>query len=290
MKSYLKALIVLTIFSYFNLMLLNYQIRTDGLESIHPFWTISILFSAIATLIGFTETLKHIRRFTFLDLLLKISIIFIAFRATNAVFDTYLILNILTIPLFIANILVESFMIIDYNRYLEDKEIIDISYIKMIEETQKNPELSYDIQVKYINAIKYTRTVANILTSSFLLIIAVAAAISILKYHDLIAGILLGITIIVSLVIFLLINANLFKNHLRIKSSQNKRRIYLNLVLTLILYILIGATIAVVSIKELSTETYLVIILWFALMIPIAMTNNRIATIWLDKINKKTLL
>ena len=290
MKSYLKALIVLTIFSYFNLMLLNYQIRTDGFESIHPFWTISILFSAIATLIGFSETLKHIRRFTFLDLLLKISIIFIAFRATNAVFDTYLILNILTIPLFIANILVESFMIIDYNRYLEDKEIIDISYIKMIEETQKNPELSYDIQVKYINAIKYTRTVANILTSSFLLIIAVAAAISILKYHDLIAGILLGITIIVSLVIFLLINANLFKNHLRIKSSQNKRRIYLNLVLTLILYILIGATIAVVSIKELSTEVYLVIILWFALMIPIAMTNNRIATIWLDKINKKTLL
>ncbi|MDY3196219.1 MAG: hypothetical protein RBQ95_05105, partial [Paracholeplasma sp.] len=177
----------------------------------------------------------------------------------------------------------------DYNRYLEDKEIIDISYIKMIEETQKNPELSYDIQVKYINAIKYTRTVANILTSSFLLIIAVAAAISILKYHDLIAGILLGITIIVSLVIFLLINANLFKNHLRIKSSQNKRRIYLNLVLTLILYILIGATIAVVSIKELSTEVYLVIILWFTLMIPIAMTNNRIATIWLDKINKKTL-
>lgn len=289
MKSYLRALLLLTVISYFNLMLLNFQIRTDGIESIHPFWRISILFSAIATLVGFAETLKPIRRYTFIDLLIKISIIIIAIRATNTSFDTYLALNILTIPLFIANILVELFMIVDFDRHLVNSELTDISYIKMIEETQKNPEFSYEIQSKYINAIKYTRTVPNILISNFLLFTAIASVIAILKYHHLVAGILLGLAMIISLFLFMYINYTLFKNHLRLLNQLNKKRIIVNISLSILLYILVGATITLIEIKEMPLDSYLIIILWFALMIPISMTNNSIANIWLKQINEKTL-
>ena len=44
----------------------------------------SIVVSALATLIGFTETLSSIKRFTFIDLILKVIIIILAFRATDA--------------------------------------------------------------------------------------------------------------------------------------------------------------------------------------------------------------
>lgn len=288
MKFYLKILFVITIISYFSLLMLNYQIRTDGLDSIHPFWTMSIVVSALATLIGFTETLKPIRRFTFIDLILKVIIIILAFRATDADFTTYVTLNLLTVPLFIANLSIESFMILDYDRFLKEKQQPDISYVKMFEESQKYPDVSYEIQARFINAIKYSRTVVNILSATIFLIVAITSILTILKYHSIIAGILLGMTAIASILILTYITVHLFKNHLKIKTKQNKLRIYINISLILCLFVIISATITVITLKELSSETYLIILLYFPLIMPISMTNNRIASIWLEKINKNT--
>lgn len=285
MKSFLKILIGLSVLSYFNVLFLNYQIRTDGLDSIHPFWIFTITVPVLLALIGFSESFKEYKRYTFIDILLKVTIIVIVIRAVNLEEQWYLVFNLLTIPLFIANILIEWFFYTDYVKYMDDKKVVELSYYQMIEEAQKNPDISTDIQEKFLHAIHYSRTLFQLLISGIFFIFSITSVLAILKYHDVIAGILLGIIAIASIFIFTIFLLRALKMHIRLKMYIPKKRMIINIIFVFVMLLVIAVTTVLISFYSLSIEFYLLVPLSYVFAMPIVISNNRFAQIWLDRLN-----
>lgn len=285
MKSFLKILIGLSILSYFNVLFLNYQIRTDGLESIHPFWIFTVVVPVLLTLVGFSESFREYKRYTFLDILLKVTIIIIVMRAVNLEEDWYLMFNLLTIPLFIANILTEWFFYQDYVKYIDDKQKVDLSYYQMMEEVQKNPEISMDLQEKFLHAIHYSRTLWQLLISGMFFIFSITSVLSILKYHDVVAGILLGLIAIISILIFTVMLKFTLGLHIRLKTYIPKRRKTWNIVSVFLMLLIIAVTTVLISVYGLSIEYYLLVPLSYVFAMPIVISNNKFVKIWEERIN-----
>lgn len=285
MKSFLKILIGLSILSYFNVLFLNYQIRTNGFDSIHPFWIFTITIPVFLTLIGFSESFKEYKRYTFLDILLKVTIIVIVIRAANLEEQWYFVFNLLTIPLFVANILTEWFFYTDYVKYLNDEKVVELSYYQMIEEAQKNPEISTDIQEKFLHAIHYSRTLFQLLIAGVFFIFSITSVLAILKYHDVVAGILLGSLAIVSILIFTAFLKYTIDMHVKLKTYIPKKRIVTNIILVFVMLLIIAITTVLISTYSLSIEFYLLVPLAYVFAMPIVISNNRFAQIWLDRLN-----
>lgn len=286
MRNYLKILIGLSVISYLNVLLLNYQIRTDGLDSIHPFWIFTLIVPVLLTLFGFSESFNHLKRYTFLDILLKVTIILIALRSVNLTLELYLLFNLLTIPLFIANILTEWFFYIDYVKYQNDKKEIDLSYYQMIEETQKNPEIGYELQEKFLHAIRYSRTLLQLLLAGMFFIFSITSVLAILKYYELVPGILLGIGAILSILVFTYFFFNTVRLHVKLKRIIPKNRLRINIISLFFMMLIIGFTTVSISVFGLSIEYYLLVPLSYVFAMPFVITNNRFAQHWLEKLNE----
>lgn len=283
MKTFLRLLIALSILSYMNVLFLNYQIHTDGLDSIHPFWIFTMIVPVILTLFGFSESFKDLKRYTLIDFLLKVSIIFVVLRASGLETQGYILFNLITIPLFVADILVEWFMYQDYEKLLEETKEPESSYIKLIEETQKHPEKSAQIQDKYLKAIHYSRTLVQLLTAGVIEMFGVISVLAILKYHHLVAGILLGMAAITALLISAFTFRHVFSLHYKLKPHIQKRRFIWNFVSVGILIVSIGLLTAFIDVFELSLDYYLILPLLYVFAMPIVISNNHFATIWLDE-------
>lgn len=283
MKTYLRLLIALSILSYMNVLLLNYQIHTDGLDSIHPFWIFTMVVPVILTLFGFSESFKDLKRYTLIDFLLKISIIFVVLRASGLDTQGYILFNMITIPLFVADILVEWFMYKDYEKLLEDTKEPESSYIKLIEETQKHPKKSAQIQEKYLKAIHYSRTLVQLLTAGVFELFGIISVLAILKYHHLLAGILLGFAAIAGLLISAFTYRHVFNLHYKLKPHLQKNRFVWNFVSVGILILSIGLLTVFIDVFDLSLDYYLILPLFYVLAMPIVISNNHFAKIWLDE-------
>lgn len=286
MKSFLKILIFLSILSYFNMLFLNYQIRTDGLESIHPFWIFTIVVPVLLTLVGFSESFREYKRYTFLDILLKVTIIIIVMRAVNLEEQWYLVFNLLTIPLFIANILTEWFFYQDYVKYIDEKKEVDLSYYQMMEEVQKNPEISADLQEKFLHAIHYSRTLLQLLLAGIFFIFSITSVLAILKYHDVVAGILLGLVAIVSILVFTVMLKFTLGLHIRLKTYIPKKRKTWNITFVFIMLLIIAVTTVLISIYGISIEYYLLVPLSYVFAMPIVISNNSFVKLWEERIKQ----
>ncbi len=283
MKTYLRLLIALSILSYMNVLFLNYQIHSDGLESIHPFWIFTMIVPVILTLFGFSESFKDLKRYTLIDFLLKISIIFVVLRASGLETQGYFLFNLITIPLFVADILVEWFMYKDYEKLLEQTKEPESSYIKLIEETQKHPKKSALIQEKYLKAIHYSRTLIQLLMAGIIEIFAVISVLAILKYHHVVAGILLGLGAIAAILISAFTYRHVFNLHYRLKAHIPKKRFLWNFIAIFILILSIGLLTAIIDVFKLSLDYYLILPFLYVLAMPIVISNNKFAKIWLDE-------
>lgn len=283
MKTFLRLLIGLSILSYLNVLFLNYQIHTDGLDSIHPFWIFTMIVPVILTLFGFSESFKDLKRYTLIDFLLKISIIFVVLRASSLETQGYILFNLITIPLFVADILVEWFMYKDYEQLLVETNEPESSYIKLIEETQKHPKQSLQIQDRYLKGIYYSRTLIQLLIAGVIEIFGIISVLAILKYHHVVAGILLGLAAITALLISAFTYKHVLTLHHKIKKHIPKKRYLWNMILVYILMVSIGALTAVIGVFELSLDYYLILPLLYVMAMPIVITNNHFAKIWLDE-------
>lgn len=281
MKTFLKLLIGLSILSYLNVLFLNYQIHTDGLDTIHPFWIFTMIVPVILTLFGFSESFRDLKRYTLIDFLLKISILFVVLRASALDTQGYILFNLITIPLFVADILVEWFMYKDYEKLLEETMEPDASYIDLIEETQKHPEKSAIIQEKYLKAIHYSRTLVQIIIATTFQLFGIISVLAILKYHHLVAGILLGFAAIAGLLISAFTFRHVFNLHHKIKSHIPKKRFIWNLVSLGILSLSIGVLVAIIDVFDLSLDYYLILPLLYVFAMPIVISNNQFAKIWM---------
>lgn len=283
MKTFLRLLIVLSIISYMNVLFLNYQIHTDGLDTIHPFWIFTMIVPVILTLFGFSESFKDLKRYTLIDFLLKISIIFVVLRASGLDTQGYILFNLVTIPLFVADILVEWFMYIDYEKMLEVTNEPESSYIKLIEETQKHPKKSAIIQDKYLKAIRYSRTLVQLLTAGVFELFGIISVLAILKYHHVVAGILLGVGAIAALLISAFTYRHVFSLHFKLKPHILKKRFIWNFVSVGILIVSIAVITVVIDLMKLSLEYYLILPILYVFAMPIVISNNHFAKIWLDE-------
>lgn len=283
MKTFLRLLIVLSIISYMNVLFLNYQIHTDGLDTIHPFWIFTMIVPVILTLFGFSESFKDLKRYTLIDFLLKISIIFVVLRASGLDTQGYILFNLVTIPLFVADILVEWFMYIDYEKMLEVTNEPESSYIKLIEETQKHPKKSAIIQDKYLKAIRYSRTLVQLLTAGVFELFGIISVLAILKYHHVVAGILLGVGAIAALLISAFTYRHVFSLHFKLKPHILKKRLIWNFVSVGILIVSIAVITVVIDLMKLSLEYYLILPILYVFAMPIVISNNHFAKIWLDE-------
>jgi hypothetical protein len=283
MKTYLRLLIALSILSYMNVLFLNYQIHTDGLDAIHPFWIFTMVVPVILTLFGFSESFKDLKRYTLIDFLLKISIIFVVLRASGLETQGYILFNMITIPLFVADILVEWFMYKDYEKLLEVTQEPESSYIKLIEETQKHPKKSAQIQEKYLKAIHYSRTLVQLLMAGVFEMFGVISVLAILKYHHLLAGILLGLAAISGLLISAFTYRHVFYLHYKLKSHIQKKRFIWNFVSVGLLILAIGLLTAWIDVFDLSLDYYLILPLLYVFAMPIVISNNHFAKIWLEE-------
>ena len=283
MKTFLKLLIGLSILSYLNVLFLNYQIHTDGLDTIHPFWIFTMIMPVILTLFGFSESFRDLKRYTLIDFLLKISILFVVLRASALDTQGYILFNLITIPLFVADILVEWFMYKDYEKLLEVTKEPDASYIDLIEETQKHPEKSAIIQEKYLKAIHYSRTLVQIIIATTFQLFGIISVLAILKYHHVVAGILLGLSAIAALLISAFIFRHVFNLHHKIKSHIPKKRFIWNFVSLGILSLSIGVLVAIIDVFDLSLDYYLILPLLYVFAMPIVISNNQFAKLWMDE-------
>ena len=283
MKTFLRLLIVLSIISYMNVLFLNYQIHTDGLDTIHPFWIFTMIVPVILTLFGFSESFRDLKRYTLIDFLLKISIIFVVLRASGLDTQGYILFNLVTIPLFVADILVEWFMYIDYEKMLEVTNEPESSYIKLIEETQKHPKKSALIQDKYLKAIRYSRTLVQLLTAGVFELFGIISVLAILKYHHVLAGILLGVGAIAALLISAFTYRHLFSLHFSLKPHILKKRFIWNFVSVTILIVSIAVITVIIDLMKLSLEYYLILPILYVFAMPIVISNNHFAKIWLDE-------
>ncbi len=283
MKTFLRLLIVLSIISYMNVLFLNYQIHMDGLDTIHPFWIFTMIVPVILTLFGFSESFKDLKRYTLIDFLLKISIIFVVLRASGLDTQGYILFNLVTIPLFVADILVEWFMYIDYEKMLEVTNEPESSYIKLIEETQKHPKKSAIIQDKYLKAIRYSRTLVQLLTAGVFELFGIISVLAILKYHHVVAGILLGVGAIAALLISAFTYRHVFSLHFKLKPHILKKRLIWNFVSVGILIVSIAVITVVIDLMKLSLEYYLILPILYVFAMPIVISNNHFAKIWLDE-------
>lgn len=283
MKTFLRLLIGLSILSYLNVLFLNYQIHTDGLETIHPFWIFTMIMPVILTLFGFSESFKHLKRYTLIDFLLKVSIIFVVLRASNLDTQGYFLFNMITIPLFVADILVEWFMLNDYEKLLIDTQEPESSYIKLIEETQKHPENSLLIQDRYLKGISYSRTLVQLLIAGVIEIFGIISVLSILKYHHMVAGILLGLSAIAALLLSAFTFKHVLTLHHRIKTQIPRKRFIWNNVSVYILILSIGVLTTFIGVFNLSLDYYLILPVLYVFAMPIVITNNRFAKQWMDE-------
>ena len=283
MKTFLKLLIGLSILSYLNVLFLNYQIHTDGLDTIHPFWIFTMIMPVILTLFGFSESFRDLKRYTLIDFLLKISILFVVLRASALDTQGYILFNLITIPLFVADILVEWFMYKDYEKLLEVTKEPDASYIDLIEETQKHPEKSAIIQEKYLKAIHYSRTLVQIIIATTFQLFGIISVLAILKYHHVVAGILLGLSAITALLISAFTFRHLFNLHYKIKTRIPKKRFIWNFVSLGILSLSIGVLVAIIDVFDLSLDYYLILPLLYVFAMPIVISNNHFAKLWMDE-------
>ncbi|MCV2232235.1 hypothetical protein [Paracholeplasma manati] len=283
MKTFLKLLIGLSILSYLNVLFLNYQIHTDGLDTIHPFWIFTMIVPVILTLFGFSESFRDLKRYTLIDFLLKISILFVVLRASALDAQGYILFNLITIPLFVADILVEWFMYKDYEKLLELTKEPDASYIDLIEETQKHPEKSAIIQEKYLKAIHYSRTLVQIIIATTFQLFGIISVLAILKYHHLVAGILLGLSAIAALLISAFTFRHVFNLHHKIKSHIPKKRFIWNFVSLGLLSLSIGVLVAIIDVFDLSLDYYLILPLLYVFAMPIVISNNHFAKLWMDE-------
>jgi len=283
MKTFLKLLIGLSILSYLNVLFLNYQIHTDGLDTIHPFWIFTMIMPVILTLFGFSESFRDLKRYTLIDFLLKISILFVVLRASALDTQGYILFNLITIPLFVADILVEWFMYKDYEKLLELTKEPDASYIDLIEETQKHPEKSAIIQEKYLKAIHYSRTLVQIIIATTFQLFGIISVLAILKYHHVVAGILLGLSAITALLISAFTFRHLFNLHYKIKTRIPKKRFIWNFVSLGILSLSIGVLVAIIDVFDLSLDYYLILPLLYVFAMPIVISNNHFAKLWMDE-------
>ncbi|GEM_PF-2221747 len=283
MKTFLKLLIGLSILSYLNVLFLNYQIHTDGLDTIHPFWIFTMIVPVILTLFGFSESFRDLKRYTLIDFLLKISILFVVLRASALDAQGYILFNLITIPLFVADILVEWFMYKDYEKLLELTKEPDASYIDLIEETQKHPEKSAIIQEKYLKAIHYSRTLVQIIIATTFQLFGIISVLAILKYHHVVAGILLGLSAITALLISAFTFRHLFNLHYKIKTRIPKTRFIWNFVSLGILSLSIGVLVAIIDVFDLSLDYYLILPLLYVFAMPIVISNNQFAKLWMDE-------
>ncbi|MDX9807114.1 MAG: hypothetical protein RBS87_00965 [Acholeplasma sp.] len=283
MKTFLKLLIGLSILSYLNVLFLNYQIHTDGLDTIHPFWIFTMIMPVILTLFGFSESFRDLKRYTLIDFLLKISILFVVLRASALDTQGYILFNLITIPLFVADILVEWFMYKDYEKLLELTKEPDASYIDLIEETQKHPEKSAIIQEKYLKAIHYSRTLVQIIIATTFQLFGIISVLAILKYHHVVAGILLGLSAITALLISAFTFRHLFNLHYKIKTRIPKKRFIWNFVSLGILSLSIGLLVAIIDVFDLSLDYYLILPLLYVFAMPIVISNNHFAKLWMDE-------
>lgn len=283
MKTFLKLLIGLSILSYLNVLFLNYQIHTDGLDTIHPFWIFTMIMPVILTLFGFSESFRDLKRYTLIDFLLKISILFVVLRASALDTQGYILFNLITIPLFVADILVEWFMYKDYEKLLEVTMEPDASYIDLIEETQKHPEKSAIIQEKYLKAIHYSRTLVQIIIATTFQLFGIISVLAILKYHHVVAGILLGLSAIAALLISAFTFRHVFNLHHKIKSHIPKKRFIWNFVSLGLLSLSIGVLVAIIDVFDLSLDYYLILPLLYVFAMPIVISNNQFAKLWMDE-------
>ncbi len=283
MKTFLKLLIGLSILSYLNVLFLNYQIHTYGLDTIHPFWIFTMIVPVILTLFGFSESFRDLKRYTLIDFLLKISILFVVLRASALDTQGYILFNLITIPLFVADILVEWFMYKDYEKLLEVTKEPDASYIDLIEETQKHPEKSAIIQEKYLKAIHYSRTLVQIIIATTFQLFGIISVLAILKYHHLVAGILLGLSAIAALLISAFTFRHVFNLHHKIKSHIPKKRFIWNFVSLGLLSLSIGVLVAIIDVFDLSLDYYLILPLLYVFAMPIVISNNHFAKLWMDE-------
>lgn len=283
MKTFLKLLIGLSILSYLNVLFLNYQIHTYGLDTIHPFWIFTMIVPVILTLFGFSESFRDLKRYTLIDFLLKISILFVVLRASALDTQGYILFNLITIPLFVADILVEWFMYKDYEKLLEVTKEPDASYIDLIEETQKHPENSAIIQEKYLKAIHYSRTLVQIIIATTFQLFGIISVLAILKYHHLVAGLLLGLSAIAALLISAFTFRHVFNLHHKIKSHIPKKRFIWNFVSLGLLSLSIGVLVAIIDVFDLSLDYYLILPLLYVFAMPIVISNNHFAKLWMDE-------
>lgn len=283
MKTFLRLLIALSILSYMNVLFLNYQIHTDGLDSIHPFWIFTMIVPVILTLFGFSESFRDLKRYTLIDFLLKISIIFVVLRASALDTQGYILFNLVTIPLFVADILVEWFMYKDYEKLLNETQEPEVSYIKLIEETQKHPKKSVIIQESYLKTIHYSRTLVQIIVATIFQLFGIVSVLAILKYHHLVAGILLGLSSIIALLISTFMFRHVFILHYKLKPHIPRKRFIWNFVSMGILSLSVGVLVAIIDVFNLSLDYYLILPLLYVFAMPIVISNNHFAKIWLDE-------
>ncbi|MDY0209947.1 MAG: hypothetical protein RBQ91_00885 [Acholeplasma sp.] len=286
MKSFLKILIGLSIISYFNLLLITYQIRTDGLDSIQLIWILTISIPVLLSLVGFSESFKQYKRYTFIDLLLKVTIIVIVLQSSDLEEQWYLVFNLLTIPLFIANIMTELFLYSDYNKYLSDKKEVELSYYQLFQESLKNPTASVELQEKFIHAIRYSRTLLQLLIAGVFYLLSIISVLTILREHTLLTGIVFGVLAVGSILIFSWLLGHTIRLHWKLgnqitRKSKLKNTIYIGLML-----VIIGSTTVLISVFNLQIELYLLVPTSYIFAIPMVVANNHFADVWKDQITK----
>ncbi len=285
MKNFLKILIGLSILSYFNVLLITYQIRTDGLDSIQPIWIITIAIPVLLSLVGFSETFKQYKRYTFLDILLKVTIIIIVLRSSGLEEKWYLVFNLLTIPLFIANIMTELFLYADYKRYLSDHKEIEVSYYQLFEESLKNPEESLEIQEKFIHAIRYSRTLLQFLVAGVFYMLSIISVLTVLQKHSTLEGVIFGILAIASMLTFAFLVIHTVRIHWRLGNQVTHKRKMINTISIVILFLGIAVTTVLISVFELSIELYVLVPFFYVFAIPMVVSNNHFAQIWTDSLS-----
>jgi hypothetical protein len=111
----------------------------------------------------------------------------------------------------------------------------------------------------------------------------IISVLAILKYHHLVAGILLGLSAIAALLISAFTFRHVFNLHYRIKSHIPKKRFIWNFIAIGILSLSIGVLVSIIDVFELSLDYYLILPLLYVFAIPMVTSNNRFAKLWMDE-------